>query len=256
MSDGEAQRLWNASAEAWLGEQADGGDFGRVCVLDPVMLARVDAGRFSTALDIGCGEGRFCRMLRDRGVRATGVDPTERLLAAARARDPSGDYRSGRGERLEAPDAAFDLVVSYLSLIDIPDAAAALAEMARVLRPGGALLIANISNFSSAGGETGWIRDAAGEALYYPVDRYLEERSYVTAWRDMRIVNYHRPLSFYFKRLLGAGLELTYFDEPPAIAGPEDRRARYMRAPWFVVMEWRKPAPELDGPTTRPRPAR
>jgi len=45
-------------------------------VLDPVMMERVGQGRFASALDVGCGEGRFCRMLSAAGVRVTGIDPT------------------------------------------------------------------------------------------------------------------------------------------------------------------------------------
>ena len=52
------------------------------------------------------------------GIAATGIDPTAALLAEARRRDPAGDYRSGRAEALDLPDRTFDLVVSYLSLIE------------------------------------------------------------------------------------------------------------------------------------------
>src|SRR5689334_20980747 len=141
---------WENSAEAWInsmGERGERGDWGRQHVLDPVMLSRVSAGRFTNALDVGCGEGRFCRMLKAAGVAATGIDPTPALLETAQRRDPDGDYRSGRAEQLEFPDSNFDLVVSYITLVDIPDFRAAIREMARVLRPGGSLLIANLTGY-------------------------------------------------------------------------------------------------------------
>ena len=125
MSDG-----WAESARAWIADMGEKGDFGRACVLDRPMLERVGDGRFATALDVGCGEGRFCRMLAERGIRTVGIDPTEELLRQARHRDPKGDYRIGRAESLEFPDFSFDLVVTYLSLIDIGDIARAIAEMA------------------------------------------------------------------------------------------------------------------------------
>ena len=114
------------------------------------MMARVANGRFGNALDVGCGEGRFCRMLKAAGVNATGIDPTPAILEVARKRDPSGDYRLGRAEQLEFADASFDLVVSYITLVDIPDFRAAIREMARVLRPGGSLLMANLTGYISA----------------------------------------------------------------------------------------------------------
>ena len=196
-----------------------------------------------TALDVGCGEGRFCRLLRRHGVDAVGIDSTPALIAAARARDPSGVYVEAQAERLPFGNDTFDLVVSYLSLIDIPDIQAAIPEMARVLRPGGTLLVANLNSFNTACGDQGWVKDESGRRLHYPIDHYLQERAMWIEYRGIRIVNHHRPMSVYLSALIGAGLVLTYFDEPvPSADGPASRSASYRRVPWFLVMEWLKPA--------------
>jgi len=236
---------WDSSALAWIesmGEQGDRGDWGRQHVLDPVMMARIAAGRFRKALDVGCGEGRFCRMLRAAGVKATGIDPTARLIEVAKQRDPKGDYRLGRAEQLDFAEASFDLVVTYITLIDIPDFRAAIAEMARVLKPGGSLLMANLTGFTSACADRGWVKDASGEHLHYPVDRYLDEFPFWFEWSGIRIENWHRPLAAYMNAFLENGLTLKVFDEPPAVSGAEVHRERQRRVPWFVVMEWQKPA--------------
>jgi SAM-dependent methyltransferase len=154
--------------------------------------------------------------------------------------DPDGDYRIGRAEALEFPDESFDLVVSYLSLVDIPDAETAIAEMARVLRPGGALLIANLNSFNTAVVGGGWQRGADGEVRYC-IDHYLEERSEWLAWRGIRILNWHRPLSRYMSLLLAQGMILRHFDEPPPLGGDSDKAARYSRIPYALLMEWEKP---------------
>jgi SAM-dependent methyltransferase len=232
---------WGRSAAAWIADMGEHGDFGRRYVLDPVMLARAMMHSPVTALDVGCGEGRFCRMLTAQGIRIIGIDPTPVLLAAARRRDPRGTYLQGTAEYLPLRDQTFDLVVSYLSLIDIPDIEAATREMARVLKPGGRLLIANLTSFNTACGDRDWIFDKNGRRLHRPLDHYLEERSMWVEWKGIRIINYHRPLHTYFNALLGAGLQLTYFDEPAPIASaPASRAASYRRVPWFLAMEWRK----------------
>jgi 2-polyprenyl-3-methyl-5-hydroxy-6-metoxy-1,4-benzoquinol methylase len=79
---------WDSSAQAWIDSIGERGDWGRRYVLDPVMMARVANGKFVDALDVGCGEGRFCRMLKAVGVNAIGIDPTPAMLEAARKRDP------------------------------------------------------------------------------------------------------------------------------------------------------------------------
>jgi len=228
---------WNHSAGPWIAAMGERGDWGREHVLDPVMLERVSARRFESALDVGCGEGRFCRLLKAVHIPVVGIDPTEELLAQARLRDPGGDYQLARAELLPFPGASFDLVVTYLTLIDIADFRAALKEMVRVLKPDGVLLIANLNSFISSC-PRGWIKDVDGRYLHYPVDRYLEEFPEWVEWSGIRIENWHRPLASYMRELLAQGLTLTFFDEPQPRSGDAVRQERYRRAPWFMVMEW------------------
>lgn len=217
------------------------GDFGRRYVLDPVMLPRALATNAKTMLDVGCGEGRFCRMLKTHSVACTGIDPTAALISRARELDDSSTYIEACGEALPFANASFDLVVAYLSLIDMPEISTPISEMARVLAPGGALLVANLNGFNTAGAETGWVRGLGGALKHYPVDYYLDERGFWTEWRGIRIVNHHRPLNAYMREFLRHDLRLSFFDEPAPISGaPEPKAERYRRAPWFVIMEWRK----------------
>ncbi|KMO41697.1 methyltransferase [Methylobacterium variabile] len=234
MSDG-----WDDSAAAWIADMGEDGDFGRAHVLDAPMLARIRGRGFRRALDVGCGEGRFCRRLRDLGIAIVGIDPTDALLRQARIRDPEGVYLPGRAEALPFADGAFDLVVSYLTLIDIPDIRTAIPEMARVLAPGGSLLVANLTSFASAGG---WSGEADG-VRRFSLDRYLDERADWAEWRGIRVRNWHRPLSLTMGLLLDQGLVLRHFDEPVPQGGDPATVARYRRVPWFMVMEWEK----LDG---------
>lgn len=75
---------WAASAAAWIIEQGQDGDYGRRFVLDAPMQGRIEGRGFRNALDVGCGEGRFCRIMQRAGIRTTGIDPTEALLVRAR----------------------------------------------------------------------------------------------------------------------------------------------------------------------------
>jgi SAM-dependent methyltransferase len=229
---------WEASAAAWIDALDDYGDWARQHVLDPIMLARAGAGGYHTALDVGCGEGRFCRMLRQKGIEPIGIDPTAALLREATQRDPEGQYQIGCAEKLNFSDNLFDLVVSYVTLPDITDFRAAIREMTRVLKPGGTLLIANLTSFTSAYAPQGWVEDDSGRR--HSVDRYLEEFSYWTSWSNIRIQNWHRPLRAYMDAFLENQLQLRFFEEPLPVSGDPKRVENYRRAPWFVVMEWAK----------------
>jgi len=212
------------------------GDFARKYVLDQPMLQRVRAGAFQNALDIGCGEGRFCRALRGEGLTAVGIEPCSPLRETAIVRDPGGTYVDAKAEDLPFGNESFDLVVSYLTLIDIDDAEAAINEMARVLRKDGSLLIANLNSFNTAGS---WKRYEDGSSAF-SLDHYLTKRALWVSWRNISIRNWHRPFAFYMKLLIDAGLQLTYFDEPAPTGGDPDKSDRYRRSPYFHIMEWRK----------------
>ncbi|HWW75683.1 MAG TPA: class I SAM-dependent methyltransferase, partial [Pyrinomonadaceae bacterium] len=94
-------------------------------------------------LDVGCGNGAFTEMLVGRCAPASvqGVDPSEAQLAYARTRPASrvAQFRRGDAMRLPFPDDAFDAAVMPLVIFFVPDPAKGVAEMARVVSPGGAV---------------------------------------------------------------------------------------------------------------------
>ena len=154
---------------------------------------------------------------------------------------PTAITKSREPRICPSPGKASILSSAISTLLDIADFRAGLREMARVLKPGGTLLIANLNSFITSC-STGWIKDQDGSRLYYPVDRYLEEFPEWVAWSGIRIENWHRPLASYMRQLLELGLTLTFFDEPQPRSGDDpERHALYRRAPWFLVMEWRLP---------------
>jgi SAM-dependent methyltransferase len=236
-----ASNGWNESAPAWLTEMGEHGDYGRQYVLDAPMLARVQGRGFRRALDVGCGEGRFCRLLRAQGIVTVGVDPTAALLARARELEPEGDYLQTTAEAMVLEAGSFDLVVSYLSLIDIEHLQPAIANMVAALRPGGTLLLANLTSFNTAGLPRSWITWADGQRRFC-IDHYLEEKAHWSVWRGMRIRNWHRPLSTYMAAFLAHGLVLTHFAEPEPQGGDPVKAQQYRRVPYFHIMEWQKPA--------------
>lgn len=102
----------------------------------------IEPGR--TVLDVACGTGVLTRELarRARPAHVVGLDRNEDMLATARARAPDVRWCRGRAEALPFEDASFDAVTSQFGLMFFDDPVGALAQMWRVLRPGGRLALA------------------------------------------------------------------------------------------------------------------
>ena len=134
-----------------------------------------------------------------------------------------------------------DTVVSYIVWVDVPDFRTAIAEAARVLKPGGQLVAANLGFITAS---PGWKRSPDGRRLYKPIDQYVDERPITLNWRGHQVVNWHRPLSAYMQAYLSKNLILRRFLEP---VPPDDslrhnpRFEDWYRIPEFTVMRWQKP---------------
>jgi SAM-dependent methyltransferase len=109
--------------------------FGKICELVREQLP------CEAFLDAGCGDGRYLAALAgELPARRAGVDLSERILETARAR-VAADLRQANLEALPFDDGEFDLVLCSQVIEHVLDADAGIAELARVLRPGGTLVI-------------------------------------------------------------------------------------------------------------------
>jgi arsenite methyltransferase len=142
-------RLYESDAVRWLleGELHPG---GARLTRRLAQLAGIDRGQ--RVLDVACGSGDTVLLLaRELGCAAVGVDLGARALE--RARDEAAraglDHRAsfvlGDAEALPLPAAAFDVALSECSLCTFPDKRRAVTEMARVVRPGGTIAIADVT---------------------------------------------------------------------------------------------------------------
>ena len=91
-------------------------------------------------LDVGCGTGSHMARYRARGFEVAGIDGSEEMLAHARVNNPGAEIHRADVETIPFPDASFDFVLCVEVLRYLPDSTKCIAEMARVLKPGGVCL--------------------------------------------------------------------------------------------------------------------
>ena len=245
MNQDDLKKEWIELSSAWVKEAREGRNVNRNGLLDQPMLEACGNVSGLNILDCGCGEGRFCRILLEKGAIYTlGIDLCEPLIAAANELRSNDDtYRVADAQDLSfIEDNSFDIIVSYLNQCDLPDFQANNREVFRILKPGGKFIIANLHPMRSANG--GWHRNSAGEKQHVIVDHYFDESE--RHWKIMGagLTNFHRSLMTYMDGFLDAGFMLERIVEPSAT--PE-QLAKYpelddeLRVPNFIIYALRKP---------------
>ena len=231
---------WVESAQDWI----DTDQAVRTGMLDSWMLDALGNVGGKSAIDIGCGEGRFSRLLSKLGASVTGVDLTEALIARARAMSTGETYMLGDAENLnDVESESFDIAVSYIVLVDLLDYRSAIEAAYRVLSPGGRFVVCNIHPMRSSL-PAGWIKQA-DRKLFYPVDDYTDEGPREWTWWGRRFVNMHRTLSSHIAAFLDAGFTLRALHEPTP---SEEQLAAHpnfddeFRCPNFIIYVLDKPA--------------
>jgi ubiquinone/menaquinone biosynthesis C-methylase UbiE len=193
------------------------------------LLDRLAPGR---VLDAACGTGRHARHLVEQGHEVVGIDATAEMLAVARQHVPGARFEPGDVCDLPFTDGAFDAAVCALALEHVRELNRAVAELARVVRPGGTVIISGLHPVVTALGAAAFFRDAAGESGVV--------RGYAHSHAD------------YLDAFSGAGLQLRRCVEPrfgpdevgmqqPAAAlVPEATEAAYLDLPAVLIWDLTK----------------
>lgn len=145
---------------------------GLFAVEEPIVHEILGSLPPGIAVDAACGTGRYSEYLAGRGHRVIGVDSSPDMLAHARTRIPQADFRQGDLHRLPVPDDQADIVVCALALTHLPDLKPPIVEFARVLRPGGHLVITDVHHERVSLGSVPRMRSASGEPGLLPAYRH------------------------------------------------------------------------------------
>lgn len=197
----DGYRTWSATY--------DNPDNGAFVIDEPIVeriLGELPAG---VALDAACGTGRYSAILARLGHRVIGVDSSPDMLALARERLPGTEFKLGDLHRLPVDEV--DLIVCGLALTHNPDLGPIFAEFARVLRPGGHLVVVDLHPDAILRGSIPGVRGPDGE--------------------PGRLVTYRHSLGDYLRASLEAGLVLRRCEEPKVATKTEKASET---GPWDV----------------------
>ena len=219
VTDATSVDPWNQNASYWVRIIREQRDRYRNELTDAAVLQAIGPCQNMKILDAGCGEGYMCRKLADLGAQAVGIDASERLIEAARnhpgQQHASMSFEVASADSLPYADGSFDLVLCNHLLNDLPDPSDTIRELARVLRPGGRIVILMLHpcfynkhserTSASNGGIAAAYFETRSISQHFEVDGLTSPASN-TAW--------FRPLEFYTEELRKSGFFLSSLTEP------------------------------------------
>lgn len=235
------KEFWDEHAEAWSTFVRTPGhdDYHEGFNFPAFLEVLPPPGR--RTLDLGCGEGRVGAELERRGHHVIGVDSSPGMVELARER-----HEAVVADATELPfeDDSFDLVIAYMSVMNFDDPEAAIAEVARVLEPGGRFCTAIVHPIDIAGSFESKDPDAPFviEGSYFEA----EERIFESSRNGIAFT--FRDRSLPFERLFRAHEDAVLLVEAVREPRPSDEfieanpiAARRLRIPLFLHTRAMKP---------------
>lgn len=163
--------------------------------------------RGRTALDVGCGSGRYVSEMALRGARAIGVDLSAAMLL--RAREVTRRLARGHASALPIKTMSIDVVACGLVLGDVPQLEPALAEISRVLKPGGVVVYSVVHPW---GVEAGW------------------SRTFEVGGRRLAIASHWHTAAQHRTACAASGLTIDAWEEPVMSEAPDHPALLVVRA--------------------------
>lgn len=226
---------WTRVAEQWVAWARSPGHDAYWAYRDA--LRRYIGPGTGRVLEVGCGEGRVSRELKELGYRVTTTDAVAAMVNAAREADSADDYRVAGISDLPFEDAQFDLVMAYNVLMDVDDVPAALREARRVMKPDGELFISLVHPFRDRGRFASPEPDAPFvlDGTYYGRERFEGEEEHDGL--TMHFAGWSQPLEDYMAALEKVGLAIVSLREPIPDDVTNDRLRQWARVQLFLWMK-------------------
>jgi SAM-dependent methyltransferase len=243
---------WKANAAAWTELTRAGFDVYRDLVNTPAFFQLLPPVEGLRCLDLGCGEGHNTRLLVDRGADVVALDVVEEFIEDAARGDRRGiRYLVGDGAALPFPDATFDAVTAFMSLMDVGDPEGTLRDIARVLRPGGFTQFSVVHPATSTPIRR-WVNDESGARHALAIGDYFYQGPLTETWTfgaaPPEVRDRHRPFTISYARrtlagwlnaVVNAGLAIEQIGEPcadEATAATHEEVADTRIAPYFLLV--------------------
>ena len=231
MDHREVGQYWNENAEVWTQLVRKGHDVARDLINTPAFFDLLPSISDKIGLDLGCGEGHNTRLLAQQGAHVTALDFSDVFIGHARSHEVTSPlgirHLRASSVQLPFPQNTFDFATAFMSLMEFPETGEALAEVFRVLKPGGFLQF-SITHpcFNTITREN--MRDENGQYVsvqlgeyFAPTNGEIEEWMFSCApeeerrgLRKFRVPDFRSTFSEWVNLLITNGFQIQAIAEP------------------------------------------
>lgn len=232
ISNQDVIREWSKVSDQEIEAHGDNGDFFRQHLLNPALLKLIGNVRGKTILDAGCGNGYLSRIMARKGAIMTGIEPSNALFKYALAKEranPLGIHYLQQDLSEFNSEQKFDVVVSNMVFMDIPEYEKAMDNCIASLKPHGRFIF-SISHpcFEDVGDE-------------WESQKQLVVKEYFKEYEVKQNYGYsfHRPLSTYLNFVIKSDCEVVEVVEPQladVVAKENPKGERDVHVPSFVII--------------------
>ncbi|MBI5700788.1 class I SAM-dependent methyltransferase [Candidatus Saganbacteria bacterium] len=210
---------WNKSAswyDSLVGEK--GSDYHQNVII-PNALKLLKPQKNEKIIDIGCGQGVFCRELHTLGIKVLGIDASKNLIDAAKKRSPEIKYLVASAQNLNMfENKSFDAATSIMAMQNMDLLFEVIHEMSRVIKVNGRALIVISHPAFRIPRQSGWGFDETRKIQYRRVDMYLSEKKIPIqmnpGYDQSKITwTFHRPISTYINALGQNNMAIVRMEE-------------------------------------------
>lgn len=223
--DSDSRAAWNVGADAWDEFVESGADYYRHAIHGPALLRACEPVQALDILDLGCGQGFFCRELAKRGARVVAIDVADQQIAYAKLheqQEPLGiEYHVMSATRAaeHLQERRFHLVTACMALHDMANVAAILRSTFALLPKGGRMVF-SIPHPCTDTPFREWELDQAGNKTALKIDHYFDSGPAICHW-NMKRLKYHwetpywrYTLSEWSEMIAEAGFLIRRIHEP------------------------------------------
>jgi 2-polyprenyl-3-methyl-5-hydroxy-6-metoxy-1,4-benzoquinol methylase len=227
---------WSFASDQVIAGFTDNGDFSRQHLLNPAIFSLVGEVRGKKILDAGCGQGYLCRLLAKLGAKVTGIEPAQKLTEYAiqrEAEEKLGIEYIIQDLSSQIPfDSEFDIVVSNMVFMDIPEYETAMRNCIKSLKKDGQFVFSIL-------------HPCFEESVDWTIKQSVETKEYFEKYQVKQFIGhfFHRTLSEYVNLVIQEGCSITKLVEPQldkSVALEIKKHERNLHVPSFLVVQAKK----------------